>query len=120
MSRSRRTPPPVGPCRAGEVPLSVCDRIADTCRRSKRSQVCTEFYFAEKKGEIVWDAKEGAWILPAMKKRSMRTVEIKIRARYDSTGRPYLLERCPFCGGEMPSGATGDARSQQGEARPPA
>jgi hypothetical protein len=86
--------------------LSVCERIASTCRQDKRPQVCTEFYFAEKKGEIVWDAKEEAWILPSMTKRSMRNVDIKISARFDSTGRPYLLERCPFCGGEMPPGDT--------------
>lgn len=84
--------------------MALCDLIGDTCRFRKdgKRQVCVEFYFAEKKGELVWNKVEEAWTLPTMKKRSMRSIEIQIRAGYNSTGYAYLLERCYFCGGVMP------------------
>lgn len=92
--------------------MALCDLIGQTCKKRKdgRLQVCSEFYFAVKKGDLVWNKIEEAWTLPSLKRRSMRSIEIKIRAGYDSTGYPYLLERCYFCGGEMPAAK---AKTQQ-------
>lgn len=78
--------------------------IGQTCklRKNGNREVCAEFYFGSRNGDLVWDKVEEAWTLPSMKRRSMRTFEIKKAAGYDSTGKSYLLERCPFCSGEMP------------------
>lgn len=84
--------------------MALCDLIGATCklRKDGRQQVCAEFYFGSRNGDLVWNKIEEAWTLPSLKRRSMRTIEIKIRAGYDSTGYAYLLEHCYFCGGEMP------------------
>ena len=85
--------------------MAVSETIGQTCRLRKNGdrEVCAEFYFGSRNGDLVWNKIEEAWTLPSMKRRSMRSIEIKIRAGYDSTGYPYLLERCPFCGGAMPA-----------------
>lgn len=85
--------------------MALCDLIGATCKRLRdgRWQVCPEFYFGERNGDLVWHRVEEAWTFPSVLKRRMRTFEIKKAAGFDSTGKPYLLERCPFCGGEMPS-----------------
>jgi len=89
---------------AGIVGVALGESIGQTCRLRKngKREVCAEFYFGSRNGDLVWNKIEEAWTLPSMKRRSMRSIEIKIRAGYDSSGYPYLLERCPFCGGLMP------------------
>lgn len=85
--------------------MALGELIGQTCRVRKngKREVCAEFYFGSRNGDLVWNKIEEAWTLPSMKRRSMRSIEIKIRAGYDSTGYSYLLERCPFCGGAMPA-----------------
>jgi hypothetical protein len=73
----------------------------------KRHLVCSAFYFARAKGEIVQNTGDGYWEIPADQPRRMGW-----KARYfarernqdftDHSGDPYAWFACPWCGGDLP------------------
>lgn len=87
----------------------------------KRHLLCSAFFFAKLKGEIIPNREGGWWEIPGDIPRQMSW-----RARFiagghgfyeDRSGEPYRWHDCPWCGGEMqqpeapriaPRDATGD------------
>lgn len=71
----------------------------------KRHMVCSEFYFAQLKEEIVPDKYLGTWVIPGSAPRTMSfaakwAAYQQDRDVDDHSGDLYSHWDCPFCGGE--------------------
>lgn len=67
----------------------------------KRHLVCSRFYFARARKEIIPNYKLGCWVMPSDPLRTS-TFEQTQSSKQDHRGEDYRRVDCPFCGGPTP------------------
>lgn len=84
------------------------EAVGVVCGLNKKlgmAQVCAELYAAIGRGRILISENRDGWHDAEMPTRRMswrgRYYELP-RGCEDKTGAMYLIERCPFCSGDLP------------------
>jgi hypothetical protein len=75
--------------------------IREKCHPSIATSCCPGRREAVRSGEFYWHLRLEGWVDKTLPTRTM-TFEAIYRAETDSNGRPYLLERCPWCSCDLP------------------
>ncbi len=75
--------------------------ISQKCSATDKSTICTSRFIFESEGKMWWDETKEGWCHEELTRTphsdSYRRAYMGLR---DTTGEPYLLERCPAC--QMP------------------
>lgn len=66
-----------------------------------RHLMCSRFYFARARKEIIPNYKLGCWVMPSDPLRTAR-FEATQSSGEDHRGEDYQRWDCPFCGGPTP------------------
>ena len=85
-------------------PSQYIDTFCHFDEALKRHLVCSEFFFAKLKNEIIPNKFLGTWVIPDSPQRDMpwhSKYYAGERGNYeDHSGEPYARWDCCFCGGE--------------------
>lgn len=96
--------PSTGLTRPGNslIMAGLFPRTKEKCDPSVASACCAERRLAVRSGRYYWSLELGGWVDRDNPVRSMRNWEIVVRAGQNTSGIPYIIEICGFCGCALP------------------
>lgn len=77
-------------------------RILERCNPSIATSCCDGRRAAVRSGRYYWDLELGGWVDRENPVRSMKNWEMVYRSGQNTSGIPYIIEICGFCGCELP------------------